>query len=120
MEQAFAPGRRTRAAVKRYRRIRSSIEFAIIFGGFNFNGFSTYSDVWVLSNANGLGGPPVWTQLQPIGGPPSGITEGAAIYDPVNNRMTAFGGADSSFFNFTNAVWVLTNANGQGGTPEWI
>ena len=34
--------------------------------------------------------------------------------------MTVFGGVDSTFFNFTNAVWVLTNANGQGGTPEWI
>lgn len=92
----------------------------IIFGGFDFSGFSTYSDVWVLSNANGLGGLPVWTQLQPVGGPPSGIVQASAIYDSTNNRMTVFGGSDSSFVNFTNAVWVLTNANGQGGTPEWM
>src|SRR5439155_19209480 len=41
-----------------------------------------------------------------------------AVYDSSSNRMIVFGGfLNGSFFN---DVWVLTNANGTGGNPEWI
>jgi len=87
-----------------------------IFGGNNC--FSTtYNDVWVLSNANGQGGAPVWTQLSPSGTAPSVIGEegASAVYDPGSNRMILYG-----FLGYPDQVWVLTNANGQGGTPTWI
>ncbi len=39
----------------------------IIFGGSNCASLGSFNDVWVLSNANGLGGAPTWTQLFPSG-----------------------------------------------------
>jgi hypothetical protein len=87
----------------------------IIFGGQNGsgNGNATYGDVWILTNANGLGGTPAWIRLTPTGGPPLGQYGPSSVYDPTNNRMIVFGGSGS------NAVWVLSNANGLGGTPTW-
>lgn len=88
-----------------------------IFAGNNcFSGF--FNDVWVLSNANGLGGTPAWTQLTPAGIPPAPTGYHSAVYDPATNRMIVFGVINPSVSN--NQVWVLTNANGLGGTPTWI
>jgi Galactose oxidase, central domain/Kelch motif len=90
----------------------------IVFGGQDC--FSNvFGDVWVLSNANGVGGTPAWTQLSPEGGGP-GPREinGGVAYDPTNNRLIVFGGSDGGAF--FNDVWVLTNANGSGGTPNWM
>ena len=42
-----------------------------------------------------------------------------ASRDVANNRMTVFGGAAQGSGIATNAVWVLSNANGLGGTPAW-
>jgi hypothetical protein len=89
----------------------------IVFGGSDCATPTSqfYNDVWVLSNANGLGGTPAWTQLSLSGGPP--VRLGAtAVYDPSSNRMTVFGGYDVAPFS---DVWVLSNANGLGGTPAW-
>jgi len=83
------------------------------------SGGDTYSDVWVLSNANGLGGTPTWTQLSPSGGPPPGQYGPSATYDSTNNIMTVFGGGAQGTGIDTNAVWTLSNANGEGGTPVW-
>jgi hypothetical protein len=86
-------------------------------------GPDAYSDVWVLSNANGLGGTPNWTKLSPIGGPPAGQYFSTAVYDSLNNIMVVFGGLGNSLDPFcqpTNAVWALSNANGTGtGLPVW-
>src|ERR1039457_3882780 len=52
----------------------------IIFSGNDC--FSTsYNDVWVLSNANGLTGTPAWTQLTPTGASPSARYGASAVYD---------------------------------------
>jgi hypothetical protein len=98
----------------------------IIFGGQNGSGFvfpfDTFPDVWVLSNANGMGGTPSWTQLSPVGGPPPGQYAPTSIYDTINNRLVVAGGAAPSSSGsgvFTNATWVLSNANGLGGIPTW-
>lgn len=95
----------------------------IVFAGQNgsANACGTYSDAWVLSNANGLGGTPTWTQLTPTGGPPAGQYAPTAIYDPATNQMTVWGGNGIVGGNctFSNAVWVLSNANGNGGSPAW-
>lgn len=86
----------------------------ILFGG-GCNG-TLFGDVWVLSNANGASGSPAWTQLTPSGTAPSARDYHTAVYDSNTNRMTVFGGYDGSF---RNDVWVLSNANGLGGTPTW-
>ncbi len=91
----------------------------MIFGG--YNGLQDLNDVWVLSNANGLGGTPGWTQLSPTGGPPAGRNSHTAVYDNINNQMTIFGGFTTvpPLYVSVNDVWVLSNANGLGGTPTW-
>jgi len=93
----------------------------IVWGGQDGGGSpgATYPEVWVLTNANGSGGTSTWSQLSPTGGPPPGQYGATAVYDAANNRMTVFGGGAQGTGNRTNAVWVLTNANGLGGTPAW-
>ena len=80
---------------------------------------STSSDLWVLSNANGLGGTSTWTQLSPTGGPPPARHAGMAVYDPTTNSMIIYGGCEGGCFPVGSDVWVLSHANGQGGTPAW-
>lgn len=75
------------------------------------------NDAWVLTNANGLGGTPAWTQLSPSGTLPSPREFHNAMYDATNNRMIVYSG-DNGVVDFTD-VWVLSNANGLGGTPAW-
>jgi N-acetylneuraminic acid mutarotase len=95
----------------------------IVFGGATGDWVGApqlLNDVWVLSDADGTG-TPTWTQLQPIGTPPSPMGLHAAVYDEATNRMIVYGGDRSigNCFNAVNDTWVLTNANGLGGTPEW-
>ncbi len=93
----------------------------IVHGGYTTPGFcgGVISDVWVLSNADGTGGTPTWTQLSPTGTAPARRYAGEA-YDSVNNRLIVNGGANSGCGSGLNDTWVLTNANGLGGTPAWI
>jgi hypothetical protein len=88
-----------------------------VFGG--DNGTLGMNDVWVLSHANGLGGTPAWTQLSPVGTPPSGVEYSRGVYDAANNILTVFGGYNSAHTGVTNGVWTLSHANGLGGTPQW-
>ena len=81
-------------------------------------GGTPFGDVWILSNANGSGGTPAWTQLLPTGTAPPSRTGQTATFDSVNNRMTIFGGTSGS--STMTDVWVLTNANGIGTTPAWV
>ena len=88
----------------------------IVFGGSDCSG-GFFNDVWVLSNANGEGGSSAWTQLTPSGTPPPARESGSAVYDSINNILMIYGGdAGGSPFG---DVWVLSNANGSGGTPTW-
>ena len=88
----------------------------MVFGGTDGN--TVYNDAWVLTNANGLGGTPVWIQLTPTGTPPPSRFCDATVYDPISNRVAFFGGYDNA--SELDDVWVLTHANGLGGTPQWI
>jgi hypothetical protein len=87
----------------------------IVFGGIASS--TVFSDVLVLTNANGLGGTPTWTKLSPSGTSPNGYVAG--VYDQTNNILITFGGLNSSLTKLTNAVWTLSHANGLGGTPQW-
>jgi hypothetical protein len=89
----------------------------ILFGGYNDAG-AYFNDAWVLSHANGTGGTPAWTQLSPAGTPPVARAHLTATYDPATNTMTIFAGvAANTVYGDT---WILTHANGLGGTPTWM
>ena len=93
----------------------------IVFGGGLGSAAPCANDTWVLSNASGAGGARAWSQLNPSGGPPPARIGHSAVYDSAHNRMIVFGGDNcaASGTIFYNDVWVLTNANGLGGTPAW-
>ena len=86
----------------------------IVFGGSDCFSAPTFGDLWVLSNANGSGGPPTWALLGQSGSAPGLLSGHTAVYDSVNNRMIVFGG-----LAINNNVWVLENADGTGGPPTW-
>jgi hypothetical protein len=90
----------------------------IVFGGDNACP-PFFNDVWVLSNADGLGGTAAWTQLAVAGTPPSARKAQSAVYDPNTNRMIIFGGVNQATLG---DVWVLTDANGLAvdGSPHWV
>ena len=88
----------------------------IMFGG---STGSPTNDVWVLSGGNGLGGTPVWTKLSPAGSPPAPRFNHAAVYDSATNSMIIYGGCEGGCFPIGNDAWVLSHANGIGGTPTW-
>jgi hypothetical protein len=113
----FPPGRSSLSAI-----YDPASNRMIVFGGGQFGGgiFSTlFNDTWVLTNANGLGGSPTWLPLSPVGGPPAPRAGQVAVYDTQNNRMIVFGGGNNGIEDVPNDVWVLSNANGLGGTPTW-
>jgi hypothetical protein len=88
----------------------------IIFGGFDCTS-TFYNDVWILKNANGVTGTPTWTQLSPSGTKPSARESSSTVYDPTTNTLIVYGGdANSTVFG---DIWLLSNANGSGGTPVW-
>lgn len=98
---------------------------AIVFGGVEKNGDTTteLNDVWVLTNANGLGGDSAWLNITPASGSvPNPRMMHSAVYDSSNNRMIVFGGSTDS--GPLNDIWVLTHANGLGENgqatiPSW-
>src|SRR5215469_4487115 len=92
--------------------------------GGTMQGFAVDSNsVWTLSNANGLSGAPVWKKIIANGaaGSPPKRDGHVAVYDSTNNRMVIFGGNANTATGFPqhNDTWVLANANGLTGTPQW-
>jgi hypothetical protein len=81
-----------------------------------FGGERTYDPIvpWVLNDtwALALNGNPSWSQLSPGGTTPPARRLHVAIYDPVRDRMIAFGGYNSTLFGDT---WALS----LGGIPAW-
>ncbi|HXJ93180.1 MAG TPA: kelch repeat-containing protein [Terriglobia bacterium] len=88
----------------------------IVFGGNNCS-TTYYNDVWVLTNANGLGGTPTWTQLSPSGPAPGPRAYASAVYDAADDIMMVFGGYDGSL---DGDLWVLNHAGGVSGSPAWV
>ncbi len=90
----------------------------VTYGASNCSSASTASDVWVLTNANGADSTaPAWTQLTPAGTAPPVRANHTAVYDSGSNTMIIFGGNGNGAD--LNDTWVLSNANGLGGTPTW-
>jgi hypothetical protein len=89
-----------------------------IFGGGMGTPLQCANDVWLLEGANGQSGSPTWVQLNPSGTAPSARTRASSVYDPTTNSMIIFGGYNCSK-TYYNDVWILSNANGIGGTPSW-
>jgi hypothetical protein len=92
----------------------------ITFGGDTAFFGTDHNDTNILSPANGPS--PTWTTLTTAGGPPPVRDSAVAVYDVKHNVMILFGG--QQIFSPTNIpglndVWVLTHANGHGGTPTW-
>jgi len=88
----------------------------ILFGGYDCTA-NYFNDVWLLSNANGLGGTPTWSQLSPSGTAPAGREAATSVYDSTNNVLVVFGGDAGTTVD--GDVWILSHANGTGGTPAW-
>ena len=101
-----------------------------IFGGRDGNVDGVlYNDVWTLTNADGLGGTPSWSQVTPLGTPPVPRSSHTAVFSSSTNRMIVFGGhvitalqcGQVAASTVLSDVWVLTNADGTGSTPPtWI
>ena len=79
--------------------------------------YDSSEGVFTLSNANGMAGTPVWSQLTAGGAAPSTRSAFTGVYDPGSNRLIVFGGSAGG--TDLNDYWVLTNADGLGGAPEW-
>jgi hypothetical protein len=64
----------------------------LIFGGSTNDGYyGSKNDVWELD----LHGNPKWNQVVTSGTPPPSRRSGAAIFDPVRNRMVIYAGFDA-------------------------
>jgi len=59
----------------------------IVVGGSSTAAPGTFNDVWQLS----LGGTPAWTQLAPLGTPPTAGIMTATAHDPLRQRLLVFG-----------------------------
>ena len=95
----------------------SSNRMIVFGGGTGFPG-PCANDLWILTNPNSVGGSPTWSKLSPTGTLPP-VREGqASVYDSKNNTLIVFGGTDCSG-SYYNDVWILTNADGSSGTPNW-
>lgn len=88
----------------------------LIYGG-DSRSSPWLNDLWVLSNANGLGGSPVWSQLTPASAVPAARVTPALVYDQAHNQLFLYGGSHPG--GSLDDSWTLTNANGLGGIPEW-
>jgi len=95
----------------------------IVFGGTDLagpNSLTDYNDTWVLSNADGTGGTPSWTKLNPAGGPPEARRIHSAIYDSSHDTMYVFGGLDDAHSSTLGDLWKLTDVNGlRSAEPKW-
>ena len=74
--------------------------------------------LWCLAAGAGLlyGQTPPWSHFSLAGGPNTNVS--SYVYDAVSNRMIVFGGSVNCVGS-VNDTWVIINANGLTGAPEW-
>lgn len=62
-----------------------------------------------------------WIELSPFGDLPPSRNVSSGVYDPSTNSLVIFGGNAVGFSpGRADDTWILTHANGLGGTPTWI
>lgn len=61
---------------------------------------------------------PTWSHFAPSGAGPT-LNSNPPVYDPGSNRLIVFGGLFANGSCCVRDTWVLTNANGTGGMPQW-
>lgn len=88
----------------------------ITFGGSTSDAYyGVHNDVWALDLDRDT---PTWTKLLPDGALPVARRSGTAIYDPLRDRMIAFGGWDSGPYvsDFLGDTWALSFTPGLAWT----
>jgi len=98
----------------------ASLNKMIVFGGAGGFASPCYNDIWVLSNANGEGGAPTWTNLSTNGTPPPARFQHSVAYNATTDTMVVFGGSACVADTVYNDTWWLINASGTNGTPQWM
>jgi hypothetical protein len=89
----------------------------MVYGG-DAGAQTLFSDVWVLSNANGSqGNNATWKQLTISNKGPVPRSGQTAIYDSAANVMTIYGGYSGRAV--LSDAWTLSGANSHGGTSTW-
>src|SRR5262245_33142016 len=73
----------------------------LIIGGLKQAEGEPTNDVWSLSLSDTL----TWTRLEPVGFPPPPITDHAAVFDSVRNRVIVIMGNAAGYT--TSSVWAL-------------
>jgi|HubBroStandDraft_1064217.scaffolds.fasta_scaffold31246_2 hypothetical protein len=93
----------------------------IVFGGNTaFTAQFHLNDLWLLNDANATGNSQSWTSVTTgTVSAPSPRVGHSAVYNASMNKMIVFGGAGGYASPCYNDLWVLSNANGDGGTPTW-
>src|SRR4030095_14635453 len=80
----------------------------IVYGGGFANTSPALSEVFVLSNANGLGGTPAWSQLSVLN--PQVRLNHSAVYSAATNQLITFGGSFAFFGTDAQDTRLLSNA----------
>jgi hypothetical protein len=97
----------------------------IVYGGCGSNCAPAQSDVYMLANANGLGGPAVWSH--PSISMPRARSGHQSAFDPSTNRMVSFGGNfaffgtdqnDTAIFDVSASSWSTPTISGAPPGPR--
>lgn len=80
----------------------------IVYGGHTAPDGVWTNELWVLRNANGTGGTPGWTRIQPQGDSPTGQV--SAAIDVQHKSVYYLGSQDSAAGPVYNQVWALNYA----------
>ncbi|GEM_PF-5724502 len=89
----------------------------IVYGGCYANCSPAQSSVYILSNANGIGGAAAWSTL-PVSNPMTSSSH-LGVYDYSENVLVAFGGNQAFFGTDNNTTRVLSGADGASGSSSW-
>lgn len=83
--------------------VRDPATGRLILYGRNLSGVN---EVWVLTNADGLGGTPTWTQSLPSGGPPPNRGNPAVARTYACPRHVSSRGIGATLLSFNAAQWI--------------